>query len=321
MKLDLKDWKILYELDKNSRLPDTEIAKRVELSRETVAYRIKKLMVEGIIKNFMTILNTPSLGFITFRVHFKFNSLTKKREKEIQEALLRGAFWLVRVRGQWDFNAMFQTKDYYKFKHFMDNFKLRFGNYLENYKIDIITKIHHFRRSYLLMHAQPEKENVEIWGELDKNIGLDDLDFKILETIDNNARMNSLEIAKRCNTTERIVRYRLKNLIDNKVIIGFRAALDINKLGYIYVKVQLKLNNMSKAEYDNLYRHLKLHKYVVYITESIGGPDYEFEFQIRNTKQLYELIEELRDKFDKNIVDWDWMEYIEESKLSYLYET
>ena len=75
----------------------------------------------------------------------------------------------------------------------MDNFKLKFGNYLENYKIDIITKIHHFRRSYLFTSAQPEKEEVEIWGEWKDNVDLDNLDIKILEVIDNNARMNSLE--------------------------------------------------------------------------------------------------------------------------------
>ena len=320
MKLNLKDWKILYELDKDARRSDVQIGKKVGLSREVVSYRIKKLIKNGIIKNFMTILNTPLLGLVTFRVHFKFNSLTKDREIEIQEALLKGAFWLVKVRGHWDFNTMFQTKDLYKFKEFIDKFKLKFGDYLEDYKIDIITKIHHFRRSYLLMEANPFTEDVEIWGELHEKIKLDNLDIKILETIENNARMNSLEIAKICDTTERIVRYRLKRLIHKKIIIGFRSSLDINKLGHIYVKVQLKLNNMSKELYEKLYQYMKLHKYVVYVTESIGGPDYEFEFQIKDTKKLYELINDLRNLFEKNIVEWDWVEYIEESKLSYLYE-
>jgi|SRR3989344_2029639 len=319
MKLNIKDWKILYQLDKNARSSDAHIAKKVGLSREVVSYRIKNLVANGIIKNFMTILNTPQLGLITFRVHFKFNSLTKKREKEIQEALLKGAFWLVKVRGNWDFNTMFQTKDYYKFKKFIDNFKLKFGDYLENYKIDILTKIHHFRRSYLLPTDSP-KEDAEIWGEYNKSLDIDNTDLKILEVIENNARMSSLDISRKCKTTERVVRYRLNRLIKEKLILGFRSSLDINKLGYIYVKVQLKLNNMSQEIYSELYQYLKQNKYVVYITESIGGPDYEFEFQIRDTKQLYELIDNLRNRFEKNIVEWDWMEYIEESKLSYLHE-
>jgi len=41
--LDLKDKKILYELDINSRQPNSEIAKKVGLSKQIVGLRIKKL--------------------------------------------------------------------------------------------------------------------------------------------------------------------------------------------------------------------------------------------------------------------------------------
>ena len=50
--LDLKDRKILYELDFNARQTDSEIAKKVKLSREVVNYRISRLQKNGIIRNF-----------------------------------------------------------------------------------------------------------------------------------------------------------------------------------------------------------------------------------------------------------------------------
>ena len=43
IKLDLKDRKILYELDINSRQPFAAIAKKVGLSKQTVINRVKKL--------------------------------------------------------------------------------------------------------------------------------------------------------------------------------------------------------------------------------------------------------------------------------------
>ena len=47
--LDLKDRKILYELDSNSRQPLSQIAKKVGLSKEVVNYRIRRLEDQKII--------------------------------------------------------------------------------------------------------------------------------------------------------------------------------------------------------------------------------------------------------------------------------
>ena len=51
MNLDIKDKKILYELDKNSRIPLSQLSKKVQLNEQTVHYRVKNLIKKGIIKN------------------------------------------------------------------------------------------------------------------------------------------------------------------------------------------------------------------------------------------------------------------------------
>ena len=65
--LDLKDRKILYELDINARRSDSEIAKKVGLGRDVVRYRIQRLQREGYINYFMTLLNTMKLGYDWYR--------------------------------------------------------------------------------------------------------------------------------------------------------------------------------------------------------------------------------------------------------------
>jgi DNA-binding Lrp family transcriptional regulator len=52
-KLDVKDRKILYHLDLDSRQPFSQLGKKVGLSKDLVAYRVKKLHERGIIKNFI----------------------------------------------------------------------------------------------------------------------------------------------------------------------------------------------------------------------------------------------------------------------------
>jgi len=80
-RLDLKDRKILYQLDLDARQTDSQIAKKVGLSRDAVRYRIAKLLEEGYINYFMTVLNSMKLGFEWYRTFFKFQNMTVKKEE------------------------------------------------------------------------------------------------------------------------------------------------------------------------------------------------------------------------------------------------
>ena len=57
MKLDLKDRKILYELDSNARQSNSEIAKKVGLNKNTVNYKINRMTEEGIIAGYYTVID------------------------------------------------------------------------------------------------------------------------------------------------------------------------------------------------------------------------------------------------------------------------
>ena len=73
--LDIKDRKILYELDLNARQTDSEIAKKVGLTRDSTRYRINRLIENGHINYFMTLLNSMKLGYDWYRTFFKFQNL------------------------------------------------------------------------------------------------------------------------------------------------------------------------------------------------------------------------------------------------------
>jgi DNA-binding Lrp family transcriptional regulator len=54
LKIDLKDRKILYQLDINSRQSYSQIAKKVGLSKTVLVYRINRLKEKGVIRKFYT---------------------------------------------------------------------------------------------------------------------------------------------------------------------------------------------------------------------------------------------------------------------------
>ncbi|UCB58733.1 MAG: winged helix-turn-helix transcriptional regulator, partial [Thermoplasmatales archaeon] len=82
-KLDLKDRKILYELDLNSRQSDSEIGRKVGLNKGMVNYRINRLIEKGIIRNFYTMIDASRLGYLSCRFFMKFQYDDLEKEKEI----------------------------------------------------------------------------------------------------------------------------------------------------------------------------------------------------------------------------------------------
>jgi len=102
--LDLKDRKLLYELDCNSRQTVQQLARKIGLSKDAVKYRINRLLKDGIIKSFNAVIDTGKLGFISFRFFLKFYQLSPEKEKEILDFLQKNKnlVWFVQAEGNWD---------------------------------------------------------------------------------------------------------------------------------------------------------------------------------------------------------------------------
>src|SRR3989339_1833252 len=85
VKLDLTDRKILAELDKNCRISNSTLAKKVHKSREAVKYRIQQLQKRGVIEKFITSINPNKLGYYMFKVYLKLENIPDEREMFFEE--------------------------------------------------------------------------------------------------------------------------------------------------------------------------------------------------------------------------------------------
>ena len=77
IKLDSHDKKILEILLKNARESLNKIGKKVRLSRENVDYRIKKMIKEGLINRFNTIIDEKKLGLLRYGVFLELINLVQ----------------------------------------------------------------------------------------------------------------------------------------------------------------------------------------------------------------------------------------------------
>ncbi|NQZ85148.1 MAG: hypothetical protein HRU03_05510, partial [Nanoarchaeales archaeon] len=94
--------------------------------------------------------------------------------------------------------------------------------------------------------------------------------------------------------------------------------LNVDKLGFIYFKLHLKLYNLNIDKKKKFMNFLFKHLNVVYTTELINGSDLEIEFQVNSNSEFYKYIENIRNEFGDIIKDYEFMQYTNEYKFTYL---
>ena len=154
-------------------------------------------------------------------------------------------------------------------------------------------------------------------GKEPENRIIDEIDYKILTQLGKNARQTSLEVSQNINETERIVRYRIKRLELQKIILGYRVFIDTTLLGLKYYKIFLQLKDIKFADFKKINYFLTQNPNIIYITEALGGYDLEFEAQFIDSIELNKFINNIKNNFPLNIKKINHIEYIDEYKIEF----
>src|SRR3989344_659037 len=197
-KLDLKDKKILYELDLNSRQSASQISKKIGLSKEVTNYRINNLIKRGFIKYFYTVLNTLALGYYHYKIYLKLQNITPEIEEEIIDYFLKNknCIWLGSCSGNWDLAVSLLAKNTTEFIELYQKTLMSHGDYILEKNILVIDKAPTFNRAYL----SDKINTVELeYKSMEDIVGTDEVDRKILSSIAINGRINIIELMDKLN--------------------------------------------------------------------------------------------------------------------------
>jgi DNA-binding Lrp family transcriptional regulator len=114
MDLDYKDKHLLEELQKNSRITNAELAKRIGLSPSSTLERVKTLEISGFIDKYIAILNPRKAGYSCFT--FVEVKLARHGETPVENfissiALIPEVLECHHITGEADFLLKVVTKD------------------------------------------------------------------------------------------------------------------------------------------------------------------------------------------------------------------
>ncbi len=321
IELDVKDRKILSELDMGARQPLSSIAKKVGLSREVVNYRTKQLEQKKIILGYFTVLNTAKLGLLYCRMFFKYRKIPAEKEKELLDFCsgYENVAWVILGEGRWDLVLVVLAESLGKVEAIYDELNAKFGLYFQDPYVSVAFKVHEFKHKYL--YAKPDYKEIVLGGvgaEAGRAVKLDETDNAIIKLLANDARLSLADVAKKLKTTPKIVSYRIKKLVSEGIILAFRAQINTQLLGYDYYKVFLTLQSFDEHIESKVTAFLRYHPNVIYITKPMGVHTLEFEAMVHNTNELHELMKQFKKEFGDVLLDYDIYFTAEVRSVGYL---
>lgn len=314
-KLDLKDKKILSLLDENCRYSNSQIAKRVGLSKPAVEYRLQRMQKNQVIFNFFTLIDFTKLGYSQYKLYFKFQNASLEDEKRIIEYLsnLKNIVWVASLRGRWDLAVSILAKNNFEFGSILKEFMDKYSKFILEKDILLTEYSPLYSRNYLF-----GKKNKEfLYGIPSKIYELDEEETTILKALSKDARINIVDLAEKIKLSRDIVNYRLKKLIKEDVIVQFSVYPNLKNIGVNHYKVIFRTINFDEKAEQELKQYVANHKKATQLLKLIGSWDIEIEFETESEDELHSILSEVRQKFSHIIRDFDIIRITDNYKFNF----
>ena len=317
IKLDAKDKKILYQLEKDCRQPLSQLGKKVGLSREVVSYRIKQLEQKGIIQYYVAVIDYVRLGLMFCRLIYRYNKVSKDIEQSMVKFFQENPYvaWIAIGDGDINLGVVYITNNINLLqKHYYD-FLLKYSNYIKSHSVSFALEIHHYHHSYL--HGILDRTPLVV-GKNKKIYKLDKVESAVLLCLLNNPRVRLLDISKSLNASIKTIKVRFENLKKEGIILGFKTKIKTQLLGFEHHKIFLYLVNLDKQKLKSLFTYLSQQNEVIFITIPMGKSQLEFELAVSGNSELYEFMNKLSVNCPDLIKDYDDVFFYREPFTNYM---
>ncbi len=311
MSLDKTDNRILYELDRNARISIKKLAQLTCTSRDKVSYRIQRLEKVGIIDQYYALIDYSKLGYSLIRQHIKFKNTTPEIELAMFDFFKgrKNIFKLYEVEVAWDLVVGVLVKDLKDFNTLFLEFKSKFGKYIQSSNSSVFIEYIHYFRNYL------SEENDVTALVVGGNSKIEVDNPGLIELLAREARLSLTELAKKLNLSLNAVKYQKKKLEASGIIIGYRAKINHELIGYEYYNIDLFLDDGSII--SSLREFCKQHKNIIYENRPVGGSDFEFNVEVKSHDNMIRIVNELKSSFPEQIRSWHYYKQVHTHEYNY----
>lgn len=305
--LDLKDRKILYMLCQEARTPPSIIAKQVGLSKDAVKYRIKRLEKKGVIAYYLTEVNIAPLRYTNYDLFLKFN-MPPSEEHKISEYFNShpNIIWSCYLAGEWTYYVELMCSSEFDFHRITKDISRTFSEQLEDFDFYIVGDTH--RETQLIESLYDGKDmalkdivSPTEFPAGEEKIVLDETEKKILGVMSERATLPIHKIAEETGLTSEVVRYRIKKLRNERIIIRTTPVINYKLMGYNEHIMIINLRKLTEASENRIIMRVRNMTNIKFAYRTAGK---QAIFALMNTKTMDELesiIKELKLEFHEII--------------------
>ncbi len=309
VEIDKKDCKILYELDRNSRIPYSKLGDTLKISQEAARHRVQKLVEKEVIKKFCTVVDSAKLGFAYYKVFLKLHNVNEKNIQEIMRHLERdpSLAWLVRIDGTYDIGFAVKARsihDILGLSNLVDNLVKEFDCFINKRVFCVNIAGEYLTRSYLINQDRNTRVN-GFYSVHSPAVPADEINVKIIKALADNARQTAVEIAKTLPLSSDAVLERIKSLEKSKIITRYNIVLNHYNLDQIHYKVFIYLNQTSPERQLAFMNACKTKPHVVFVVKTLAEWDFEMDIEVKDIRQYRQVMMELTSEYGEIIKEYD----------------
>ena len=317
--LDLKDRRLLYELDKDARQSNTQLAKRTGISKQVAGFRIKRLLKENIISKFYTIIDISKLGFAIHKNFLRLQNLDEKKEHELIHYLVSNpdVVWVAGCDGRYDLAFGTWAENVESLDHTLKELNKRFGKYISERQIATILRGEYLLRNYLLNKPRAVTYHESSFGAVPSLTKIDEIDWKILKELGEDARKTAVEISKKVNISAETTSDRIRKLENSQVIRGYNIVPNEEKFPYLHYKVLLGMKNTSEEKERAFISYCRNNAHIVYTVKALGPWEFEIDIEVENAKHLRSIMMDIKTKFSDILKDYSTLSIYQVYKYNF----
>ncbi len=318
VKLTSKDRKILYELDLDARASLSMIAKKVNLTKQAVKYRIDKLIERKIIEQTLLFVNGPKLGYVAYKFYIKLQNVTAEKLQNIVQDFVNHPFivWVATCEGTYDIVIAPVSRNNVHAYQLLNEINRNYSKYIREITPLNYIDVSHLKKSYLT-DTKRDGTASPYWGAEPEKYNLDEYEVKILTSLCADARKPITEIAREIGCSVDKITTRMKRLIEQNIIEGSTIILNKELIGITYYKILLNTRFFSEKEEQAFNEYAKSTECVMDVVRMMGSWNYELDIEVNNVYEFHSFMLKLRNKFTENIINYDSLLILKEHKLNF----
>lgn len=301
-------------LDVNSRESTTNLSKKIHISKQAMITKILNLEKKGFCY-FVPIINYFKLGYHNLHLYLKLQGLNKNYYSEKINSLkkIKNIVWLEEFLGEYDLAI---SIFYYSIK----DLHIILEKVYSSFKDSIKKKELHFMSGHIIKNFSfglIDKKIVIKFMEKGNTISLTKIDKKILDMIKSDGRFNYVTLANKLKISHQQVRYKIRKLEEQEIILQYKSIMNFNKIGYLhYICI---LDNVPGSSIIDILEELKSYNSIPFISITIENKII-FDFVVKNHEEIKDFLDELKNRYAKIIDEFKILSVKNLIKLDYLIE-